>query len=223
MLTTFIILCTCMLLYMLFYYKINIAVIFILKVITSACFVLLGFLAYLKSLSSTYHILILLGLVFGFLGDFVLGLRRLIPKKEKVFFIMGMLLFFIGNILYISSFLTLSKNQWYLYFIFTVILTSTLIVIINKVCIINNEIRYYVYVYILGLSLTYVVANINLIGEKTIKNYIVFFGAFAFIVSDFLLYILYFKKINHKQKRILKMLNIIFYYVAQVLYALSIK
>lgn len=84
--------------YILLYYKIDAKVVFALKVVTSLGFILLGLYA-LKHSDGKYPALVISGLVAGFTGDVVLGLRRIDAKRKTKYFIAGIALFFYGTLL----------------------------------------------------------------------------------------------------------------------------
>ncbi len=72
------------------------------KTFTSACFILC---AVRQGIAGRYDVMVLAGLVFGFLGDVLLGLRG-----QKMF-LAGMIAFAFGHALYAVAFVTLGASD----------------------------------------------------------------------------------------------------------------
>ena len=84
----------------LFEYKNNSVLKLIMKSIASVSFFVAGIISFLYSGSNKEYSIILFSLGFGMIGDVVLDIKYIYPKHENIIFIMGMVSFFIGHILY---------------------------------------------------------------------------------------------------------------------------
>ncbi|MBR4422200.1 MAG: hypothetical protein IKS69_06685, partial [Erysipelotrichaceae bacterium] len=74
----------------------------ILKGLASLMFVLIGYKAYTTT-GSPFNGKLLVGLVFGMIGDILLNLRYLIPKMNQKIFLAGIVAFLIGHIMYLLA------------------------------------------------------------------------------------------------------------------------
>ena len=104
------------------------------KTLSSAVFVLLGFLLAQKKAADSFTVLILLGLCFGLIGDFLLSLRHLLSDNMAAFFIGGGF-FFLGHLCYLAALiLPLSQNGRFLLFglIASAIISAVLITLLLR-------------------------------------------------------------------------------------------
>ena len=216
--------CSFLLTYMCLYYKINAKKVFALKIVNSLCFVVLGCTAYfqIEANNSNYPILIITGLIAGFLGDIVLGLRRINPKRKNEYFILGIILFFSGHIFYVIAFLTFAAYKLYFYFIMGIIITIVIIIAMKCIGVKSNKTKYFNYLYISLLSLIIAITSLNIFHTCTKINIILAIGSILFMISDLLLYFIYFWEISTAKLKLIKIINIATYYIAQMLFALSI-
>ena len=81
----------------------------VLKGLASACFVILGFL--LSGGSPTAK-LITAGLLLGCIADVLLNLRMVFPKKGQLIFLVGIIVFLSGHILYLIAILRGAAPWW---------------------------------------------------------------------------------------------------------------
>lgn len=207
--------------YILLYYKIDAKVVFALKVMTSLGFILLGLYA-LKHSDGKYPALVISGLVAGFTGDVVLGLRRIDAKRKTKYFIAGIALFFTGHFFYAAAFLLLSSHRIYMDVLGTAGISAVFIIAMNLSDVKCGKLKYLNCAYVLPLSFLVAVTGLNLIFDHNRINAILFSGALTFAVSDILLYLLYFGGMGESLSRKLKSFNIATYYLAQTLFAASI-
>ncbi|MGD9886729.1 MAG: lysoplasmalogenase family protein [Bacilli bacterium] len=211
-----------MLVYLLFYYRLGSKIILFLKMVTSFGFVLIGFInlkeAEIPQIANT----VLLGLVLGFLGDFVLGLRRVYRNRKKEFFYGGLLLFFLGHVIYMIAFFQLKSGS----LLMSILLALVLLLLVYTVSVKNNidyqQAKIPVIVYMAASTFLLALVFTSLISQYSLLKLVIFVGAFSFVFSDFFLSFLYFKKMERSNIRFLKALNIITYYLGQTLFALSI-
>ena len=81
----------------------------VLKGCASLMFVIIGIIAY-RSNPSSFGKMVLLGLIFGALGDVLLNLRFLSEKYGQKIFLAGIAVFFTGHIMYLISLIPLSDS-----------------------------------------------------------------------------------------------------------------
>lgn len=211
-----------MLVYLIFYYRFGSKTILGLKMATSFCFVILGLLLLPKSSNAIYATTMMLGLGCGFVGDLVLGLRRVYRNRKKEFFYASLLLFFLGHILYIAAFFRFNNVSFWSMLLVSIILTITMSVVANKTQVVYGKAIIPVTGYMLVSSFVISLALLNFFKAYSFLSLVVFIGAFSFVLSDFLLSYLYFKKMRTKTIRFFKAINIITYYLGQTLFAISV-
>lgn len=86
----------------------------VLKGLTTICCILIALIAYFMTSLPKFALLVILGLIFGFLGDELLALRFVYTKKFNAFFLSGALAFLIGHIFYLIALYGLAPRAWML-------------------------------------------------------------------------------------------------------------
>lgn len=86
----------------------------VLKGLTTICCILIALIAYFMTSLPKFALLVILGLIFGFLGDELLALRFVYTKKFSAFFLSGALAFLIGHIFYLIALYGLAPKAWML-------------------------------------------------------------------------------------------------------------
>lgn len=213
-----------MIFYMYYHFKVSREVNLAFKLTTSFWFVLLGIVAiYMKEEKNiNLSIMMLIGLLCGFLGDAILGLRRTSSGNNKVFFCLGLLVFLIGNIFYSRVYLHYSAYPKYIYFFIAMVITMILIVILELTKVKLGKLRAPNYIYIFVSSFLLVTVIMGMLSHVTTGMILALFGVVSFITSDIILSYLYFKKVNPSKLHVYKYINIITYCYGQALIALSI-
>ncbi len=203
------------------------------KMISATLFVLCGFFAIKISGNNTpYADLIMWGLAFGWLGDLLLHWL----KDKMAVFALGVVAFLTGHIFYIIAFQKAIETtypaartfEWYeILFVAVVIIAVTILAVIKGfykeraamtagltaygvllLAMLAKTARYAIGEWAYGTNDNMVAVFITVLG-----------GGLFFAVSDILLgYILMFKD----KKRILRIINIVTYFIAQILLASSI-
>ena len=84
----------------------------VLKGLTTICCILIALIAYFMTSLPKFALLVILGLIFGFLGDELLALRFVYTKKFDAFFLSGALAFLIGHIFYLIALYGLAPKAW---------------------------------------------------------------------------------------------------------------
>lgn len=204
----------------------------LLKMICASLFVAVGVLSmYAANNFSTYAYMMLCGLIFGWLGDFFLHV-----KSSSVTFGIGFTSFLIGHIVYITSYIkTLSAmfpeyRQINIIEIAVVVGVVLFAAVISKKIDVNmpgwfTKISMYSYLVILLVMLVKATAlGINTVAYG-VSNGVwalltLFLGSLCFTLSDISLGVIMFG--GRKKNYPLKKFNLITYFIAQVLLALSI-
>ena len=187
----------------------------ILKGLASACFVLLGFL--LKGGSRTAS-LIVTGLLLGCVADVLLNLRYVFEKKGQLVFLVGILVFLSGHVLYLAAILPGAKH-WLPCVLAGVILTALLMWWIFQRITAKKAFKIFGVVYIGAIMLLNAVAIGNLIAAPSAFTALFAAGSVLFLVSDIVLILNTFGK---QTKQNLRVANISLYYLGQLLIALSL-
>jgi len=187
----------------------------VLKGLASLCFVILGMM-----LSPGTHLaqMIVIGLILGCIADVMLNLRYVFKEKGKLVFLIGILIFLSGHIMYLAAMLPLSGN-WLMCFVVGAILTALLMVWIFKQITAEKAFKIFGVVYIGAIVILNCVAIGNLIADPSGFNRMFAAGAVLFLVSDIVLILNTFGK---EFKQSLRNVNISLYYAGQLLIALSL-
>jgi len=216
-----------------------------LKTITSIMFIIVALVSMIDSGRFINQvILIVIGLIFGMIGDILLDLKvyfkslnntnNVSIKDSDYLMYFGMLSFGIGHIMYITSTYMLSNNLW-LYLIISLIsglLLISLIMIISIKLLKMNYGKFLIPSIIYGFLLSsFVIFMIfRIIDNYSVGNLLLLLGSILFILSDLVLSMTYFSKeddykkecILNPESRFMISINHILYYSAQFIIALSI-
>lgn len=194
-----------------------------MKTAASLLFLLLGIAA--TAISGTYKsyaILVICALIFGLLGDIFLAVNTLATERgQKVFNAMGLTTFTVGHGFFIYIFLSGTHFNFYLLpllLILPIALTTLVKMKIIKAGKFN--IAFIAYSFILGLM---AVSTVNLyINEPSSVNAMVLAAGLLFAASDCSLVIRSYSNLERRKVNYLIFVVLITYYVAQVLFALTI-
>ena len=188
----------------------------VLKGLASLCFVALGLLLAGGSQTARY---IVIGLVLGCVADVLLNLRMVFPQKGQLIFLVGILVFLAGHVLYLVAVMGMAASPWLCVGI-GVVLTALLMVWIFRQITAKMAFKIFGVVYIGAVVLLNVVAFANLIASPSAFTAVFAGGALLFLLSDIVLILNTFGK---ETKQSLRITNISLYYVGQLLIALSLK
>ncbi|MFA6627287.1 MAG: lysoplasmalogenase [Bacilli bacterium] len=194
------------------------------KTVSSLMFLAVGMVAMIKNPDGkTYAQWIIMGLACGFLGDVVLAGKEIYPIDRHRFVIGGLLLFLIGHVLYLVALVKQLVYPVYLYVAIILLITMVMIVVNQlKVKLAFGKTKWAVFLYTLAINTLLIVAILNLFGDWSGYKILIALGALFFVVSDYVLSLLYFSKLSSLYRRRLKTLNLLLYYGGQFLLALSI-
>lgn len=191
----------------------------ILKSLASFCFMCIALVSLMYAPFERYFFFILLGLLFGVLGDVFLGVAYVTEEKYKQYFnLSGLLSFLLGHIAYIVAFIVLSDN-FNFWLLFIVPVFPIIFFVLEKKGIFTVHkalIPIMVYSGVLCLMLSCAL-NLLLIGG--IFNTVFFIAAVFFISSDTLLAFYNFSKYKTQQVMYSYMP---LYYIAQIVFACAL-
>lgn len=188
----------------------------ILKGLASACFVILGFQL---SDGSPAASLITTGLLLGCIADVLLNLRLVFPKKGQLIFLVGIVVFLSGHILYLIAVLQ-GAAHWPVCVIAGVILTTLLMIWIFRQITAKPAFKIFGIVYIGAIVLLNCVAIGNLVTSPSAFTAIFAAGSLLFLLSDIVLIL---NTFGSETKQSLRVTNISLYYLGQLLIALSLQ
>ena len=202
----------------------------IIKGLVSLTFIITALVAWKtsKNPNSTFGIFVLIGLVFGLLGDVFLDLKYIVLKRELLFTILGFFAFLLGHVCY-STGLFIHFYNWnvnILYLIIPIIVTLLLVVItllMEKFTPIRyKKMKPYVVIYGVALFFTtsiYLSTNIQS-GWNIIPLIIMSVGFILFMISDLILNNTYFQEGCSTPLFIIS--NHAIYYIAQFSIAVAL-
>lgn len=188
----------------------------ILKGLASLCFVTIGVIC---SPGTHTAKLIVAGLIIGCVADVLLNLRMVFEEKGQPLFLVGILVFLAGHIMYLAAVLPLNQNKL-ICIIIGIILTALLMVWIFKRVTAKPAFKIFGVVYIGAIMMLNCVAIGNLIAEQSAFNGVFAAGAVLFLISDIVLIL---NTFGDEFKQSLRNTNISLYYAGQILIALSLQ
>ena len=188
----------------------------ILKGLASLCFVIIGFIC-----NPDNHVsnLIVAGLVIGCIADVMLNLRMVFKEKGQLIFLVGILVFLTGHIMYLAAVLPLCAYKL-VCIIAGLVLTALLMVWIFQRITAKPAFKIFGVVYIGAIMLLNCVAIGNVIAAQSQFNIVFAIGAVLFLVSDIVLIL---NTFGSEFKQSLRNTNISLYYAGQLLIALSLS
>lgn len=217
----------------------------VFKILTSLMFIFTAIFAiYKKNSFNIEAILILIGLIFGLIGDILLDFKvyfKALNVKYNVdikdndnLLYSGMASFGIGHIMFILSAYLLSNNLW-INLIISLIISAILIFIIMIISIKVLKMNYNKFLtpsicYGFLLCGFFVFSIFKIIDHYSTMNLLMLIGSILFLLSDLVLSMTYFSKeedykkdgLLNPESRLMISINHILYYGAQFIIALSI-
>ena len=188
----------------------------VLKGLASFCFVLIGFLAGRGGDAVSRKILI--GLVLGCVADVLLNLRWVVRGKGQTVFLVGILVFLIGHILYLAAVLPLQPG-WIPCVLAGIVLTALLMAWIFSKVTAKKAFKIFGVFYIGAVVLLNCVAVRNLIAAPSAFTGVFALGSFLFLISDIVLIL---NTFTGQSRFSLRVTNITLYYLGQILIAVSL-
>ena len=188
----------------------------VLKGLASLCFVIIGLVC-----SPGTHVaaMIVAGRVIGSIADVLLNLRMVFEEKGQLIFLVGIVVFLTGHIMYLAAVLPLCPYKLAC-IIIGIVLTALLMVWIFSRVTAKPAFKIFGVVYIGAIMLLNCVAVGNVIAEQSAFNTVFAIGAVLFLVSDIVLIL---NTFGNEFRQSLRNTNISLYYAGQLLIAFSLS
>lgn len=169
---------------------------------------------------SLHFVLILIGLLMGMCGDFLLALKEVYPQREDAFILLGIISFAIGHIFYIFYFTTLYDFG----------IAEVLIALVGAALMMTAVVKLFRFdLRKLGVPVALYAVVILLMAASAVACFIalpvstgtiiLLVAAILFVISDLVLSFIYF---SGKVNRVMGIVNLTSYFAAQILFALSV-
>ena len=191
----------------------------ILKGLASLMFVLIGYNAYLIT-NNAFNGQFLIGLIFGMIGDILLNLRHVFPKQGQKIFLVGILAFLIGHIMYLVALIPQARYSWIWYCILIgALAAAALLAYIFKTMEVKKAFKIFGVFYLGAVFIMTAIAIGIALFVPSRRSIIYAIGAVLFTVSDV---VLIFNTFSGVTKLSLRITNLTLYYLGQILIACSL-
>ena len=193
----------------------------IFKGLASCMFITLGVFGFMTAKNHTFAKMVLIGLILGGIGDVLLNLRFVFEKIGQKIFLVGILAFLAGHIMYLVALIPLSTSLlWSL--VAGVIAAALILVWIFKNITAKKVFKIFGIFYIGAVVLMTAVAIGNVITAPALASYWIYaVGAVLFTASDIILIFNTFG--GGEPKFSMRIGNLSLYYLGQLLIALSLQ
>lgn len=187
----------------------------LLKTLASLAFVCLGLLGAARA-GGAYAWLTWIGLILGAAGDVLLQFMDCRPKDREPFFRAGLGAFLIGHVFYIVAFALLGRVTGWAVLLAAVLFAALfLLQFPARMDLKGQKVPVYAYAAVISVMTAFAVLSFG----AGARGALVGLGGILFLVSDAILALICFSPIREKA---LPTWNLITYYAAQILLALSI-
>lgn len=187
----------------------------LLKTLASLAFVCLGLLGAARA-GGAYAWLTWIGLILGAAGDVLLQFMDCRPKDREPFFRAGLGAFLIGHVFYIVAFALLGRVTGWAVLLAAVLFAALfLLQFPARMDLKGQKVPVYAYAAVISVMTAFAVLSFG----AGARGALVGLGGLLFLVSDAILALIFFSPIREKA---LPTWNLITYYAAQILLALSI-
>lgn len=190
----------------------------ILKGCAAFMFVCIGFISYLKVTNDSLGLKIVVGLVFGMIGDILLNLRFVLKENGQKAFLAGILAFLIGHILYLTALIPLTST-FIMDALIGALLAAALLIYIFKTMEVKLAFKIFGVFYLGAVIIMTVIAIHLAIVTGNTHDIVYAIGAVLFTASDI---VLIFNTFSGTTKFSLRITNLSLYYVGQLLIAGSL-
>lgn len=191
----------------------------LLKGAASVCFVLLGILGGRLCGDAEFARLVIIGLILGCVADVLLNLRFVFEKNGKLVFLVGILVFLSGHVLYLAALIPACPSLW-IWLLAGVVLTALILKWIFSKITAQKAFKIFGIFYIGAIVIMNCVALGALLAKPCAGLGVFFAGAVLFLVSDVVLIL---NTFGSETKFSLRITNLSLYYVGQLLIALSLQ
>lgn len=191
------------------------------KSLSSCCFLFLAFfvnLQYQKA-TNTFASYMLAGFTLGACGDVLLALPACYPKKEKSFFLLGLLSFLAGHLCYIAALYHTAGMETLLLCLLSVLGGVWMILKLGKMGVQFQEMKLPAMCYAIVILFFTLQCYTYALSDSHVFGYAVMLGASLFSLSDFILAFILF---GNKDTHVMTCANLTTYYAAQLLLTLTL-
>ena len=151
-------------------------------------------------------------------GDILLNLRFLFEKKGTLIFLVGILVFLAGHVMYLIALLPLCSNV-VLGLVLGAVFTAVILLWIFGQITAKPAFKIFGVFYIGAIVIMTTIAIMNLIAGYSARNLIFAIGAVLFLLSDIILIINIF---GGKDSKKLRTMNLSLYYIGQLCIAICL-
>ena len=190
----------------------------ILKGAASLCFVILGVITGKACGDARFARLVLVGLLLGMVADVLLNLRFVFKKNGQKVFLVGILVFLAGHVLYLCALLPGCPSPAVCIAVGAV-LTALILWQIFKRISAKTAFKIFGVFYIGAIVIMNCVAFSVLLAVPCTQTAVFFSGAVAFLISDIVLIL---NTFGSETKFSLRITNLSLYYIGQLLIAVSL-
>lgn len=187
----------------------------LLKTLASLAFVCLGLLGAARA-GGAYAWLTWIGLILGAAGDVLLQFMDCRPKDREPFFRAGLGAFLIGHVFYIVAFALLGRVTGWAVLLAAVLFAALfLLQFPARMDLKGQKVPVYAYAAVISVMTAFAVLSFG----AGARGALVGLGGILFLASDAILALIFFSPLREKA---LPTWNLITYYAAQILLAISI-
>lgn len=189
-----------------------------LKGAASLCFVLIGLWASKAAGGDRVAHYVMIGLILGCIADVLLNLRFVFKKLGTPVFLVGILVFLSGHILYLCALIPRCPSLWVFLVIGAVLTFLTIKWIFTKITA-KKAFKIFGVFYIGAIMIMNCVAVGALLANPGAHSIVYLIGALLFLVSDVVLIL---NTFGGSTKFSLRIVNISLYYLGQLMIAMSL-
>ena len=191
----------------------------ILKGCASLMFVIVGYLAFTR-VNNPFNRQFFYGLVAGMLGDILLNLRFVFRKNGQKIFLVGILFFLIGHILYLLALLPQARYAWkWPCILIGALLAGALLAYIFKTMEVKAAFKIFGIFYLGAVFIMTALAIGIAVFVRSPRSVLYAVGAVLFTASDV---VLIFNTFSGVTKFSLRITNLTLYYIGQMMVACSL-
>ncbi len=203
------------------FFKKNKSRTYIIKIVLSSLFVIIGINSFINSEFNTIKLLLFIGVLLCLIGDILLGLRFIFYNHKIKFLFLGMISFFCSHIMYAISFFLLSETKAGILLLSIVLLYSISLAILKYTNVKFGKLLVPCLIYMLTATSIFSLAILTLINNYSNGILLLFIGVVSFVISDiFLAYSMF--NSDCENIKIIKFISIYSYFPAIAIIAQAI-
>ena len=191
----------------------------VLKGCASLMFVLIGYYAFTR-VNNAFNKQFFIGLMFGMIGDILLNLRFVFKKNGQKIFLLGILAFLIGHIIYLIALIPQAHYGWVWYCVAAgAVVAAALLAYIFKTMDVKPAFKIFGIFYLGAVFIMTAIAIGIAVFHPTTRAMVYAIGAILFTASDV---VLIFNTFSGVTKFSLRITNLMLYYIGQIMIACSL-